>query len=279
MFANETDIGSKTVKNQPYFFIIHGWLFTRNIQWVQDMVRGKKWFRNFYLDPHLCHFFTDFGLYVPDVNVCTVDWSKLAYYEYDIASNRNVYDVGNFLAQAITNWKLKLDAVSLLGHTLGAHIAGQTGLVLKGKIAKIFGVDPAGPIFCHPNPKSPDRRLTKDDAKYVQHISTSGGFSGCALESGSQIFYPAGGARQPGCNPAQFDSIDTEICSHLIGTEYFRASLQRQNVFGAKKCKSWFFYLTGLCANGPSDMMGYYANGIPGGFYLDVAKQGPFTKP
>lgn len=258
LFANESDIGTKTDKSKRYVFIIHGWLFNRNIQWVQDMVR-------------------DFIQYVPDVNVCTVDWGKLAYYEYDIAVAVNVGAVAEFLSKAISKWKIRTKNISLVGHTLGAHIAGITGKKQSGTIGQIFGIDPAGPIYCHPNPVNQMNRLTKKDAEYVQVISTTGGFSGCGIESGTQTFRPAGGVVQPACTGPNFDTIDTEVCSHLIGTEYFRASLQKSNTFTAKKCESWFLYAVGLCKDEPQDNMGYYAKGLQGDFYLDIGKQEPFS--
>lgn len=258
LFANDTDIGAKTDRSKRYIFIIHGWLFNRNVQWVQDMVR-------------------DFIQYVPGVNVCTVDWGKLAYYEYDIAATQNVYSVGRFLEEAINKWKIRPYNVSLVGHTLGAHIAGITGKYLDDSIGKIFAIDPAGPLFCHPNVVDKRSRLTKTDAEYVQVIMTTGGFSGCGIESGIQTFRPAGGVVQPACTGPNFDTIDTEVCSHLIGTEYFRASLQESNTFTAKECESWFLYAVGLCKDAHQDKMGYYAKGLPGDFYLDIGKQEPFS--
>lgn len=222
-------------------------------------------------------YFAAFNKFVPDVNVCSVDWAKLAYYEYDITANRNIYEVGDFLALAIRNWRLDLNRVSIIGHTFGAHVAGKTGQSLNGKIGKIVGVDPAGPILCHPSSVGEDRRLSPGDAKYVQVISTNRNFSGCGIESGMQTFYPNDGFAQPACEGPGFDTTLTNVCSHLIGPDYFTYALDPSLNFTAKKCDSWFSYSVGLCANNTEDVLGYYAQGKPGKFFIDVKREVPYV--
>lgn len=82
---------------------------------------------------------SDFVKFVPRINVCAVNWDRLAHYEYQIAAERNTFAVGGFIAKTIRQWKLPLVNVTLVGHSLGAHISGIVGQALGGKIARIYG--------------------------------------------------------------------------------------------------------------------------------------------
>lgn len=71
--------------------------------------------------------------------MCAIDWSRLAHYEYQIAAKINTYDVGDYIAKVFKGWNLTLDSVTLVGHSLGAQVAGQVGKQCNGKLGKIFG--------------------------------------------------------------------------------------------------------------------------------------------
>lgn len=69
--------------------------------------------------------------------------------------------------------------VTIVGHSLGAHIAGRACKQLRspGKIAVIIGLDPASVGFDF---FDREKRLADTDAEYVQVIHTDGdkfGFS------------------------------------------------------------------------------------------------------
>lgn len=85
---------------------------------------------------------------MPDINVCAIDWTRPAYYEYDAAANRFTYEVGQYIADIFKKWNLNLDLVSLVGHSMGAQVAGHAGKLLNGKLGKIFG-KLIGDLFCH----------------------------------------------------------------------------------------------------------------------------------
>lgn len=68
---------------------------------------------------------------------------------------------------------MNLQDLTMVGHSLGSHIAGRAAKQLKspGKIACIVGLDPAkiGFEFFERN-----KRLADTDADYVQVIHTNG---------------------------------------------------------------------------------------------------------
>lgn len=86
-------------------------------------------------------------------NFCGVDWRELAHDGYYDASQKYVKYVGAQLATFLMLLKehnVKMDSISIAGHSLGAHVAGFAGRSIydscKTKISTIFGLDPAGPV-------------------------------------------------------------------------------------------------------------------------------------
>lgn len=65
---------------------------------------------------------------------------------------------------------LDLSQVHLIGHSLGAQVAGYAGRKLEGKVGRITGLDPAGPMFEH---LPPSVRLDPTDAQFVDVIHTN----------------------------------------------------------------------------------------------------------
>ena len=67
--------------------------------------------------------------------------------------------------------------ITLIGHSIGAHIMGDVGnrlKELKQSVGTIIGLDPAGPCFFRPE-RNDSQRLDKNDADYVQGIYTNAG--------------------------------------------------------------------------------------------------------
>lgn len=96
------------------------------------------------------------------------DWSPAAGKNY-VSAQGSVVRVGQFVADFINSlvstYKINLDNVKFVGHSLGAHISGNAGAALKGRVDRIVGLDPAGPLF---SVKNTDNRLDPTDAKFVQ---------------------------------------------------------------------------------------------------------------
>ncbi|CAH2003312.1 unnamed protein product [Acanthoscelides obtectus] len=120
--------------------------------------------------------------------------------------------------------------IHIIGHSLGAHIAGFAGKALKRHnkvLSRITGLDPAGPYFGifwqHP-----EERLNKDDALIVDSIHTDGGKYGVDFALGTlDIVVNGGYSPQPGCIES-FGMVTTlgealgqGFCSHARATYYF----------------------------------------------------------
>ena len=105
-----------------------------------------------------------------DKNLIFVDWSAGAKTLIYLKARNEVENVGKVIAQQLDFMKemigLNFSSVTLIGFSLGAHIAGFTGKNVKnGKIGTIVGLDPAGVLF---DINKPSTRLAITDADYVQ---------------------------------------------------------------------------------------------------------------
>ena len=89
--------------------------------------------------------------------------------------------------------------MKIVGHSLGAHVAGNAGFHTKnGKFGRITGLDPAYPVI-H-KLATIDDRLDSSDAVFVDIIHSCGGVLGFFDPLGHADFYPnAGVPVQPGC--------------------------------------------------------------------------------
>lgn len=98
----------------------------------------------------------------------------------------------------------------MIGHSLGAHVAGFAGKeVIRSTGKKIYwitGLDPAGPLFEIPL-QNKMNRLSDLDAVYVEVVHSDGGILGFIRPLGHSDFFPNGGKFiQPNCN-ATLDNI------------------------------------------------------------------------
>lgn len=108
--------------------------------------------------------------------------------------------VAAFIEFLVSEVQVSYDDVHILGHSLGAHVAGYAGNYVPGKLGRITGLDPAGPAFETPYLKDAEERLDSTDANFVDIIHTCAGSLGILRPIGHVDFYPNGGTfRQPGC--------------------------------------------------------------------------------
>lgn len=108
--------------NKETVFVIHGWRNT----YESPMAKTVK---DAYLDTR-------------DVNVIVVDWSKFCGGDY-ITAKFSVTNVGRMIAEVIwdmvVSLGLNLDTTGIVGHSLGAHVAGVAGRNLEGDLSHIIG--------------------------------------------------------------------------------------------------------------------------------------------
>lgn len=109
--------------------------------------------------------------------------------------------IGDRIIDLYANYSANLSAFHLVGHSLGAHIAGFAGKTVQTltgiNLGRITGLDPAGPLFLLADA---DDRLANTDADLVVALHTDGGVNGYLGALGDIDFYANGGIpEQPGC--------------------------------------------------------------------------------
>ncbi|KYO40526.1 hypothetical protein Y1Q_0009556 [Alligator mississippiensis] len=111
---------------------------------------------------------------VEDVNCIVVDWRGGSDVIYTDAVS-NIRIVGAELKYLMDllerDYGYTPANIHIIGHSLGAHAAGEAGRRKRG-IARITGLDPAGPYF-HSTP--PEVRLDPSDAEFVDVIHSNAG--------------------------------------------------------------------------------------------------------
>ncbi|PNF37111.1 hypothetical protein B7P43_G00500 [Cryptotermes secundus] len=136
-------------------------------------------------------------------NIIGVDWSVLCPSPNYIAAARNAVLTGELTAQLVeflvAEAGARLQDVHIIGHSLGAQVAGFAGnSTITGKVARITGLDAAYPLFGNAEPAG---RLDAGDAILVDTIHTCGGSVGFREPYGHVDFFPNGGdSPQPGCD-------------------------------------------------------------------------------
>ncbi|RZC42700.1 Lipase and/or Abhydrolase 6 domain containing protein [Asbolus verrucosus] len=241
--------------NKISMFVVHGWTCSR-FSSLNRIIRQAA------LENH-------------DINVFIVDWSRPASGLYLTAQSSVVpvgQIVGNFINQIQDVYGLTGSSFVLVGHSLGAHVVGNAGAVVKNKIGHIIGMDPAGPLFTVSNTGN---RLDSSDADFVQIIHTNGALLGFASSIGHADYYPNGGMLQPGCG---LDA--TGLCAHSRSYEYYAESLTRGPVFQAIQCSSYYYFQRGSCAGNKQSPMGQLQCDVTasGDFFLETNARAPYGK-
>jgi len=204
--------------------------------------------------------------YGGDYDVILVDWHNLAWflqisswddYIYDLAA-RNSIDVGEFVGRCLAGviQQQGTGALHFSGHSLGAHLVGKIGRTIDEvtgqKVARITGLDPAGPRFVDGPlvdaiPELHANLLSPDSAQFVDIIHTNGALkpaviyvpprAGALEQLGHMDFYPDGGSSQGGCIFGQ-DALPGGVCSHDRSVLYFLWSIIDEDLFPSQICTS-----------------------------------------
>ncbi|XP_014204208.1 pancreatic lipase-related protein 2-like [Copidosoma floridanum] len=247
----------------PTKILIHGWTDSGSSSWMHDMRRN-------YLD-------------AADYNVILVDWSSGSFKEYLVAA-RLTKLVGDYVARFVelvlaSEGGASLESIHILGHSLGAHVAGSAGRALSGKLGRITGLDPARPDFEVPLLREPKDRLDPSDAIYVDVIHTCAGTAGFVRPIGHADFYPNGGSfRQPGC-----PVLSTQYCSHGRSHQFMSESITNPVGFPAVECYGWKEFKANWCDRSDGRAVHYMGEHVDkesrGVFFLETNAEPPFGRP
>ncbi|XP_077309952.1 pancreatic lipase-related protein 2-like [Lithobates pipiens] len=235
-------------------FVIHGFKSTGNTTWLVKMCQTL--------------------LEVSDVNCFCVDWSGGSFAVYTQASN-NIRVVGAEIAYFLRFLQVvhdyEMHEAHLIGHSLGAHVAGEAGKRQRG-IGRISGLDAAGPYF---EKTPPEVRLDPTDAVFVDAIHTDGSFDdihlgfGMKQTVGNVDFFPNGGIKMPSCEKIYFrlkdidDMYEKISCNHLMSYKFFTKSILRPDGFIGYSASSYSAFQKGFgfpCTKVSCAFMGYKAD-------------------
>ncbi|CAG9761910.1 unnamed protein product [Ceutorhynchus assimilis] len=214
-------------------------------------------------------------LVATDANVLLLSWDKCADNANYAVSWGCVGGTGSFLGEFLKairkSYGYSLDNVTIIGHSLGAHIAGFTGKNTGAAVGVIVGLDPASPLFFEGDK---NHRLNERDAKYVQAIHTCAtGVVGVTYSVGISDFWPNGGSHQPGCG------LDVFKCPHLRAIDYYAESLLSDGFVG-QNCNSYLDYELGRCGDATKSVMGglNVNKEANGSYYLNTNDKPPYAK-
>jgi len=281
--------------DRPTKIIIHGFLDTGQEAWVKDMTSAL--------------------LDAEDCNVIAIDWGggSLPLYSQAAANTRLVgLEVANLIVVLVEEHQAYSGDFHIIGHSLGAHIAGYAGERIPG-LGRISGLDPAELLF---QGMPGFVRLDPTDANFVDVIHTDaesilmGGY-GMEQPVGHVDFYPNGGEVQPGCSlldlpdissitveelGASLPSADT-VGRHLVACAHNRAvALYIDSIRSGTtcpmvghKCASYADFQAGSCFYCGLDgeacaSMGYLAKPHPAWrtaplrMYLETGAVAPYCK-
>jgi len=209
-------------------------------------------------------------------NVFTVDWGVGAQTANYVAARNRVNLVGqtvaNFIDWLNTSRGQAHSAITVIGHSLGAHCAGAAGKRTRLLIGAVVSLDPAGPLFSVADSAN---RVHHTDATHVQNIVTDAGALGFSSAAGHSNFYPNGGTNQPGCNGS--------TCNHSRVNDFYQHSINHANHFGAIRCASCANIANGCVASGASRRLGGHTVPIDGTapaltcFHLTTGATAPFA--
>ncbi|AWP13545.1 putative phospholipase A1 member A [Scophthalmus maximus] len=216
--------------SRPTKVIVHGYrAMGSKPSWVKELARAL--------------------LRAQDANVLVVDWVYGASFAYNLVVE-NYKEVAvqiSVLINQLQKHGCRLETFHFIGVSLGAHVAGFVGTLFEGKIGRITGLDPAGPMF-----KGADTfdRLDPTDAQFVDAIHTDSDYFGISIPLGHVDFYLNGGKDQAGCARSRFPSMyGYVICDHMRALHVYLSALNGSCPLRGVPCPNYEDFLTGQCVD------------------------------
>ncbi|KAM7384980.1 hypothetical protein PAMP_001084 [Pampus punctatissimus] len=239
-------------------FIIPGYLEKGDEDWPQEMCKViLKW---------------------ENVNCIALEWKNGVKTLYSQAANNArvvAAQVESMITFLMSYYKQKADKFHIIGHSLGAHAAGEVGSRISG-LSRITGLDPAEPYF---QDTDASVRLDASDAIFVDVIHTDGlPFNsklglGMSQPVGHIDFYPNGGELMPGCSPNKGSPTDLDAfwkgtkkfdaCNHVRAHQYYSESIGKPQGFVGFPCSDKDSFTAGKCfpcVDSKCPLMGHYAD-------------------
>ncbi|CAG9766413.1 unnamed protein product [Ceutorhynchus assimilis] len=204
-----------------------------------------------------------------ECNVISVDWHAGSEPPYDqaIANARVVaLEVTHFLKFLRESHNVTLEQVHLIGHGVGAHIAGYVGHELKVK--KISGLDPSGPRF---DGMPAQVKLDATDADYVEVLHTDVG-ARCSTKQSDVLSLTRSGLNKGEIIPG---------CSHKRAFKYYIESLEIEDcTFLGIKCGSYLEFKQGKCTDCGENCRTFglvtYSKRNNGSYFLQTNSKKPY---
>lgn len=228
------DSTSKLNPELPTYFLVHGFLAGVGDAWSSPLKNGfidrygdwklhpddaKSWQSQYEPNHGLALILQD-ALRSEDghvmANVVMVDWGNFSGTgaDYLKTASSHVPVVGEAIANYIYQYQLDPATITLIGHSLGAHVSGFAGQAIQSmaseglfpegtKLERIIGMDAAGPLF---NSRGPSQRLSPNDATSVFNLHTSDSFGFAAPLATYDVYINSDYAIR---SPFEYKSLET----------------------------------------------------------------------
>ncbi|XP_070507980.1 lipase member H-like [Chironomus tepperi] len=266
--------------SRPSVFITHGWRDGFREEFGKVMVEAY--------------------LYRNDSNIIFGDWSFYSPFFNYIAVAGSVPELAKTFLKYLNKIKqtgYDLKQIHFVGHSLGAHVFGKIGEILKADnifLPRITGLDPAGPTFnveilikmfmlSFKVPSNPG--LRKGNARFVDIIHTDAGLVGTTASTGDLDFWANGGKNQPSCNTCPSANGDVGIgcisCHHSTSWRYYAESVRSLTpLFTSLRCTDGVHeYKEENCRGPETASMGFYASSDSrnGNYFIKTNAVSPFS--
>ncbi|XP_031628396.1 hepatic triacylglycerol lipase-like [Contarinia nasturtii] len=186
----------------------------------------------------------------------------------------NTEEIGKVISESLEYLvrTYPVQKIHLIGHSLGAHIAGSAGrnfYYKTGKlIPRITALDAANPCF---NSGENLTGIQRGDAEFVVAIHSNNGGLGKKDPYGDADFYPNGvQPLPPGCYSMS--------CAHQRAPEYYAESVYpgNENNFMAVKCGSLSSLISNFCPGNPVPMGYATPQNLKGNYFLKTNEVSPY---
>ncbi|XP_041978198.1 lipase member H-like [Aricia agestis] len=252
-------------KTKKFIIFVPGYKSNINKK-TEELVRDT--FRNF---PNSYLIILDHSPYTNDNQGYVKSYERSVKYVYYIGKA-----LADFLAD-LARGGISPKNIHCIGHSLGAQMLGQTGQLFfektGTKIAKITGLDPAGPCFS--NSFTQDQ-IRSGVADYVDvYHCNAGGLGTTSVLADTDFFVNRKGQSQPNCGtpliPGIFDSSKAAKCSHRACIELYTATVSNPNWFLAWRCDEYKQFKKGECSTNEVTIAGFWNPGnATGVFYFST---------